>query len=61
MIWNRLYKLTPSAERGTMYQLRNLIHRTNVPGDPERDRERAIGSQNAVILMLRKLLLLQGS
>ena len=24
-------------EKGTLYQLRNLIHRTNVPSDPEDD------------------------
>ena len=34
-IWGELYKTASAAERGTMYQLRNLINRTNVPKDPQ--------------------------
>ena len=30
VIWNRLYKMKSGMERGTMYQLRNLINRGNV-------------------------------
>ena len=37
VLWGRLFKKTSSTEKGTMYQLRNLIHRTNVPFDHEKD------------------------
>ena len=36
-MWSRLYKTTSSGEKGTLYQLRNLIHRTNVPLTPDKN------------------------
>ena len=32
VIWKRLYS---TQEKGTMYQLKNLIHRTGVPNYPQ--------------------------
>lgn len=49
VIWGRLFKLTSSAEKGTLYQLRNLIHRTNVPADPEKNMNSA---EDFMLLML---------
>ena len=37
VIWGQLYKIKSSKEMGTMYQLRNLIGRTAVPSDPEKN------------------------
>jgi len=37
MIWNRLYKCSSSVDKGTLYQLRNLIQRQNVVSDPSRN------------------------
>lgn len=34
MIWKRLFNKNSSAEKGTLYQLKNLLHRTAVPLDP---------------------------
>ena len=34
MIWLRLYKSESSKEKGTLYQIRNLLNRTSVPNDP---------------------------
>lgn len=34
MIWKRLFNKTSNAEKGTLYQLKNLLHRTAVPLDP---------------------------
>ena len=34
MIWLRLYKSESSTEKGTLYQIRNLLNRTSVPNDP---------------------------
>ena len=36
-MWSLLYKTTSSGEKGTLYQLRNLIHRTNVPLTPDKN------------------------
>lgn len=35
MIWKRLYSTASADQHGTMYQLRNLLHRTNVPKKPK--------------------------
>ena len=35
VIWKRLYSIASSLDKGTMYQLRNLINQTNVPTDPQ--------------------------
>ena len=35
VIWKRLYNQGSSQEKGTIYQLRNVINRTNVPTDPQ--------------------------
>ena len=34
MIWKRLFNKTSNAEKGTLYQLKNLLHHTAVPLDP---------------------------
>lgn len=34
MIWKRLFNKSSSTEKGTLYQLKNLLHRTAVPLDP---------------------------
>jgi L1 cell adhesion molecule like protein len=36
VIWKRLYSQVSAAEKGTLYQLRNLIHRTSVPINPKK-------------------------
>ena len=36
-MWSLFYKTTSSGEKGTLYQLRNLIHRTNVPLTPDKN------------------------
>ena len=36
VIWHRLYSTKSAAEKGTMYQLCNILDRTAVPSDPER-------------------------
>ena len=36
-MWARLYKTNSSQDGGTLYQLRNLINRRNVVGDPKKD------------------------
>ena len=35
VIWKRLSSSKSTQEKGTMYQLKNLIHRTGVPNDPQ--------------------------
>ena len=35
VIWKRLYNQGSSQDKGTIYQLRNVINRTNVPTDPQ--------------------------
>lgn len=35
VIWKRLYSTSSTAEKGTMYQLKNLINRSAVPLDPQ--------------------------
>ena len=35
VIWKRLYKDSSSQEGGTLYQLKNLINRTNLPTKPK--------------------------
>ncbi len=37
MIWKRLYDTKSGMERGTFYQLRNLIHRRNVKKEVKSD------------------------
>ena len=37
MIWNRLYSTSSSCDKGTLYQLRNLIHRSAVGTDPSKN------------------------
>ena len=37
VIWGRLYSNKSTKEKGTMYQLRNVINRTMVPPDPEKN------------------------
>ena len=37
VIWSRLYKYASTSDRGTLYHLRNLVHRKNVRNDPEKD------------------------
>lgn len=34
VIWKRLFTKASSGEKGTLYQLRNMLHRTGVPLDP---------------------------
>ena len=34
MIWKRLFNKSSNAEKGTLYQLNNLLHRTAGPLDP---------------------------
>ena len=34
VIWVRLFSKKSSSEKGTLYQLKNALHRTNVPLDP---------------------------
>ena len=48
-MWHRLYKTASSSEKGTMYQLRNVIHRTNVPSSPDRNMNAA---EDFMLLML---------
>lgn len=35
VLWGRLFNKLSVSERGTMYQIRNLLNRTAVPADPE--------------------------
>ena len=35
VIWKRLYSTRSTSEKGTMYQLKNLINRSAVPLDPQ--------------------------
>ena len=35
MMWTRLYRLSSIKEKGTLYQLRNLIHRSSVLVSPK--------------------------
>ena len=34
VIWKRLFSKNSAAEKGTLYQLKNLLHRSAVPLDP---------------------------
>ena len=34
MIWKRLFNKKSSAEKGTLYQIRNILNRSGVPVDP---------------------------
>ena len=40
-MWQRLFSKSSVAERGTMYQLRNLLNRTVVPANPEKNMKAA--------------------
>jgi len=33
-VWKHLFSNKSSSERGTLYQLKNLLHRTRVPANP---------------------------
>ena len=35
MIWIRLFSKKSGCDKGTLYQLKDLIHCTSVPSDPE--------------------------
>ena len=35
MIWNRLFTSKSACAKGTLFQIKNLIHRTSVPNDPK--------------------------
>ena len=37
VVWRYFYSVQSGGEHGTLYQLRNLIHRTNVVKKPEKD------------------------
>ena len=37
MVWGRLYNQNSAVEKGTMYHIRNLINRTTIPADPEKN------------------------
>ena len=37
MIWNRLYSTSSLCDKGTLFQLRNLIHRSAVGKDPSKN------------------------
>lgn len=40
-MWQRLFSKLSAAEKGTMFQMKNLIHRTAVPFDPEKNMKAA--------------------
>lgn len=48
-MWGLFFKKTSSGEKGTMYQLRNVIHRTNVPLSPDKNMNAA---EDFMLLML---------
>ena len=35
VIWNRLFTSKSACAKGTLFQIKNLIHRTSVPNDPK--------------------------
>ena len=35
VIWKRLYNSTTATDKGSLYQLKNLINQTSVPSDPQ--------------------------
>uniref|UniRef100_A0A1X7TRY5 DUF6589 domain-containing protein n=2 Tax=Amphimedon queenslandica TaxID=400682 RepID=A0A1X7TRY5_AMPQE len=35
VIWTRLFSSKSSCDKGTLFQIKNLIHRTSVPNDPK--------------------------
>ena len=37
VIWNRLYSTNSSCDKGTLYQLKNLVHRSSVGADPSKN------------------------
>ena len=37
IIWKYFYSLKSSAEHGTLYQIRNLLNRVNVPKRPKKN------------------------
>ena len=49
VIWKRLYSVKSTQEKGTMYQLNNLIHRTAVPNDPQNHMK---ASEDFLLLLL---------
>ena len=48
VIWKRLYNNNSSSDKGTLYQLRNVIRRTNVPCDPSNNVNAAEDFMNLV-------------
>ena len=49
VIWKRLCKPVSAAEKGTMYQLKNLINQTSVPSDPQNNMN---ASEDFMLLVL---------
>lgn len=49
VIWKRLYKPVSAAEKGTMYELKNLINQTSVPSDPQNNMN---ASEDFMLLVL---------
>lgn len=49
MIWGRLYSQNSFKEKGKLYHLRNLINRTSVPSDPEKNMN---ASEDFMLLIL---------
>ena len=37
VVWDRLYSTKSSCDKGTLYQLRNLVHRSSVGADPSKN------------------------
>lgn len=35
MIWGKLYSNKSSTDKGTLFQIKNLVNRTSVPNDPK--------------------------
>jgi len=49
ILWNRLNSKVSVSEKGTMYLIRNLIYRSNVPLDPEKTMKAA---EDLMLLLL---------
>ena len=35
LIWKRFYSVTSGRQKGTLYQMKNLVHRTSIPMSPK--------------------------
>ena len=55
VIWHRLYSTKSAAQKGTMYQLCNILDQTVVPSDLEKNMKAA---EDFLLLLLHMLLLL---